>query len=883
MSWFDGLRYRARTLLHPAAHERDADDEMRHHIELDAAQLDDRDRARRRFGNQTLYKEERRRAASLHLLDGLALDARHLARSLRRSPGFTLVVILTLAVGIGSTTAVVSVADHVLLRSLPFADSGRLMMMMERDEHGGFRVPSFPTVADWSRDAGVAQAVEGVTYVRGDGVTLTVGDETETVGDAFVSPEFFPLLGARPALGRLLVADDHTGGTPVAVMSHQLWQKRYGGDPAIVGKSIVVDSVATTVVGILPVGAVYPGFAGLWQPLSQYRHKEILQRRGFHADSRTLARLRPGVDSTRAASLMRSIGIRLGAEYPAEQGGWLPAMVSVRNEIVGGVGPMLWTLSVAAAAVLLLACANVAGLLLARVMGRTRELALRSAIGASRGRVVRQLLTESCILAVIGGVLGTTLAVWAVRLSRAFLASQLPRIDELTVDWRVLGVAAAATAVTALVCGAWPALRATRARAIEALRASALGSIGGHREARLRRVLVTVQFGLALVLLVTAGLLIQSFRRAASVDVGFQPRGVLTFRIRMPADYATPRQAAALYQRLMTAAENVPGVTDAAFINHVPYGGASITTTLSIDGRTTLDSSNQIFYRTVSASYLRAMGMTVARGRWFDETDVRAPGGSFVINETMAKQYWPGTDAVGQRLAVTRASQSRADFGQLLPGLVVGIVRDVHQTSQDVPPVPEIYLPYTLETWPWGSLVVRARDGARAIPALVRAVRSVDARLVAEGSTGAKAFGIMEDAMSNSLQPRVLSLRLIGAFALCALVLAAIGMYGVVASAIAHRTRELGVRKALGATSGMIATLILRESALVVGAGALVGAAGAWASGRLIRTLLFDTRLVDPVSYVTALAALSAVAFVATYVPARRAMALDPARALRAD
>jgi putative ABC transport system permease protein len=665
-------------------------------------------------------------------------------------------------------------------------------------------------------------------------------------------------------------------------MSHRLWRRRFGGDPAILGRTISVDSIPTTVIGVLPVGAEYPGFADLWQPVSQYRHQEILQRRGFHADSRTLGRLRAGVDSARADALMRAVGARLAEAYPADQAHWMPGSIPLRQEIIGGVGPMLWTLSAAAAAVLLLACTNVASLLLARVATRTRELAVRSALGASRRRMVRQLLTESLLLSVIGGGLGAALAFLAVASSRKFLADQLPRIDDLRVDWRVLLIAGLVTILTAIVCGVWPAFRATRTRGSEVLRASALGSIGVRTESRLRRMLVSVQFALALVLLVGAGLLFQSFRRAAEVRLGFDPGGVLTFRIRA-GGYETPEAAAALYSRLMETVKGVPGVDEAAFINHAPYGSASITTTLTIDGRSTLDSSNQVFYRTVSASYLRTMKMVMASGRWFDDDDIRSPGGSIIINQTMATQYWPGGSALGQRITVTRASQARKDFGKPIPATIVGVVADVHQASQDAAPQPEVYVPYTLETWPWGMLIVRARDGSRAIPALVRAVRSVDSRLVGDGVAGAKDFGVLETAVAGSLRPRLLAIKLIGAFAACALILATIGMYGVVTYAIAQRTREFGVRKALGATNGSIVSLILRESAVVLGTGAVLGAGAAWGAARLIRGLLFNTAITDPNAYGIAIALLASVALVAAYVPARRAMMLDPVIALRGD
>jgi putative ABC transport system permease protein len=815
----------------------------------------------------------------------LTLDARHLVRSLRASPVFAIIAILTIALGIGITTAVVSIADHVLVRGLPFRDSGRLVMMFERDERGATRTPSAPTAGDWQRDPGAARAFEGLTFIRGDGMRVGIGEVTETLGTAFVAPEFFSLIGARPLHGRLLSADDHRADAPrTAVISHRIWKRRFGGDPAVVGRSISIDSVPTTIVGILAAGAEYPGFAELWMPTAHYRNQEVLTRRGLHADSRTIARLRPGADSASAAAAMRSIGTRLGAEYPREQAGWLPAMRPLRNEIIGDVRPMLLTLTGAAIAVLLLVCANVASLLLARLTTRTRELAIRSALGASRGRIVVQLVTESFVLAAIGGAVGVGFAALSISLTKKFAATRIPRADELAIDVRVLAIAAAATVTTALLCGLWPAIRATRQRAGDALRASTSGSIGIRSETRLRRALVSAQFALALVLLVGAGLLLQSFRRAATVDVGFEPRGLLTHRIQPPPNaYPDAPAAAALYARLMDAARQVPGVIDVGFINHAPFGTASITTTLTLDGRAQGDSSSQVFYRTVSESYLRAMRMSMAVGRWFEEGDIRSPGGRFIVNETLARQYWPGSTAVGQRITVTRASQARPDFGQPITGTIVGIVADVHQWGQDIAPQPEVYVPYTLETWPWGMLIVRARDGAASIPAIADAIRTVDGRLLPAGRAGDATFGVMEDALASRLEPRRFSMSLIATFALCALILAAMGMYGVVAQGIVQRTREIGVRKALGATDRAIVSVIFRESLVMIGAGVVLGCVGAWAGARLIRGLLFDTGLVDPLAYVATVVLLTGVALAATYLPARQAMRLEPTIAMRAE
>ena len=802
-----------------------------------------------------------------------------------RSPGFAIVAVLTLALGIGTTTAVVSVVDHVLLHSLPFRDAGRLVMLLERDAQGALRTPSAPTTRDWQSDPGVHTAFEGISFVRGDGVQLGVGDNAERGAAAYVGPEFFALIGARPLLGRTLLADDHRpGAPPVAVISFELWRRRFGSDPAVIGRTLPIDSLPTTIVGVMPNGATYPEFASLWESVTQYRHQDILTRRGLHADSRTIGRLRPGIDSLRAMSAMRSIETRLGQVYPAEQGRWSGAMISLRNAIIGNVSPMLLTLAGAAAAVLLLACANVGNLLLVRLSSRRRELAVRSALGASRARLIRHLLGESALLAATGGILGMIIAALAIDLARALPPNRLPRVQELAVDGRMLFVGAGASLITLLIFGLWPALRATSASTTASLRAGVLGSIGGDAESRARRVLVVMQFALALVLLVGAGLLLQSFRRAATVDAGFDPAGLVTVRISPGAGYQKPEDAAALYRRLIDAARAVPGVSDAAFINHVPFGSASITTSIEVEGRPASDTaSNQIFYRTVSDGYARTMKLSMLTGRWFDASDMRSPGGSFVVNETAAKRYWPGESAVGKRIVVRRASQARADFGQPVPGTVIGVIHDVHQAGLDVPPDPEVYVPYTLETWPWGSLVVRARNHEQVIPALRRVIASVDPTLLPAGAAGANAFGSLDRAIAATLESRKLPMTLVAVFAACALVLAAIGLYGVIAFTVTQRTRELGVRKALGATDSMIGALVLRESLVLTVVGVAVGCLGAWAGARLIRGLLFDTGTTDPTAYLVTIVLLVGVSLVASWLPARRATKLDPVQAIRAE
>jgi putative ABC transport system permease protein len=888
MSFIDGLVHRIRVWSQPAAYDRSIDEEMRLHLALDAGRSSAHDpyAARKRFGNVTAMKEQTREVAGLGAFDGMTQDARHLVRSLRRSPGFAIVAILTLALGIGTTSAVLSIVDHVLLHALPFRDPARLMMMLESDGRGGLRPPSYPTVADWRRDPGATEAFEGLSFVRGDGVLLDRPDGAERILAGFVSDDFFPLLGAAPLLGRALLPEDQKPGSPpVVVLSYALWQDRFGGDRSILGRRVTLDSLPTTVVGVMPTGAAYPTFAQVWQPLARYSHQEILMRRGLHADSRTIGRLRPGIDSARAVTLMKVVGARLASAYPAEQDRWSASLIPVQTEILGNVKPMLLTLAAAAAVVLLLACANVANLLLARMSTRARELAVRSALGASRRRLVRQLLTESVLLAVIGGALGTALAAFAVELARKLPPDRLPRVEELSVDGRVLAIAAAASLLTALLCGVWPAMRATRPTSGESLRSGSQGSVGGRADSRLRRSLVIIQFSLALVLLVGAGLLLLSFRRVGAVSVGFEPAGLVTVAISPSGpEYREPAQTAALYARLIQAMRAVPGVEDAAVINHFPFSGASITTPIQIEGRSTIDTaSNDVLYRTVSDSYLHTMKMRLAGGRWFSDGDMRSPAGSFVVNKTLATKFWPGESAIGKRFTVRRSSQARADFGQPLSGTVIGVVNDVSQFSQDAVPAPEVYVPYTLEVWPWATLVTRTRDGARAIPALRRAALGVEPRLVLSGGQAARNYSSVESLIATSLEQRRLAMTLIGVFAGCALVLAAIGMYGVIAYGITQRTREMGVRKALGATDRMIARLVIGESLRLTGAGIAIGCLGAWAGAKLISGLLFDTGAADPVAYIATIALLTLVALLATYLPARRATRLDPTIAMRGE
>jgi putative ABC transport system permease protein len=780
-----------------------------------------------------------------------------------------------------------SIVDHVLLNSLPFRDPDRLMVVFERQDQGATRLPSYPTVQDWQRDPATQRVFEGVTFLRGASVILGGGESRRSIGAGYVTADYFAILGARPELGRFLTRDDDAVGAPdVAVIAHSLWMEGFGGDPNVIGRRVTIDSLPVTIVGVMPAGAAYPGFASIWSSLSHYKQQDQLMRRGLHADSRTIARIRVGVDSAAAASAMRLVASRVASAYPAEQARWTGvSFLPVRSEILGNIKPVLLTLAGAVGVVLLLACANVANLLLARASARARELAVRSAIGASRARIIRQLFTENLTLALLGGLLGTAFAVFAVTLSRQLPSARLPRVEEVAVDGRVLVVALAASILTAVLCGAWPAIRATRASAGSSLRIGVTGSVGGRSESKLRRALVALQFALALMLLVGAGLLLQSFRRVAAVPLGFEPSGLVTFRISPPqARYGAPVQAAALYARLMDALRAVPSVEDVGLIQHFPFTGSGIYTPIKIDGLATRDTaSGEVFYRTASDTYLKTMKMSLVAGRWFTAEDIRSPGGGFVVNETLAKRYWPSESPIGQRVTIHRSSQARPDFGQPLNGVIIGVIADIRQTSQDANPNPEIYVPYTLEVWPWVTLVVRTADASRGFPSLSRAILAVDPTLFVRNDPAAAGFTIVGNSIARSLEQRRIAMTLVTVFATCALVLAAIGMYGVVSYGVSQRTREIGVRKALGATDRGVVSLILRESLSLTAAGVIVGCLGAWAGARLIRGMLYDTGPTAPLPYIATISVLVLVAIVASYVPARRASRLDATIAIRGD
>ena len=815
-------------------------------------------------------------------------DVKYAMRSLRRSPAFTTVAILTLALGVACVTAAFSVVDAVLVRGLPYDSPSTLLTVYEQNNTGQLRLVSYPTFRDWQAGASsVSDAIEGMAFIRGDAVTIgrkEGNDEDQPRIAAYVTPGFFNLLGTRPMLGRTFAPDEEAPGAPaVAVISYELYMSKFGGDPATIGKVVPVDSMPTTIIGVMPRGFAYPNFAGapqwiatsVWQPIALYEAQyNTLSLRGLHVDSRAVMRLREGVDSTRAVAAMRTIQTRLAQEYPAEQAAWTSlSFRSMGQELFGQLRSTLILIFAAIGLVLLLACANVANLFLVRAGSRARELAVRSVLGAGRWRIARQLATETLVIAGVAGVLGAVVARVLVGFVKQFAANRLPFATEIAVDARTLLFALGAATLSALLVGALPALYAsgTSGRLMERLRAGATAAVGSGKERRARNVLVSLQFALAFTLLVGAGLLLQSVRRVLSAPLGYDATNVLSFSLAPEGTkYAAPADAALLYRRIIDAVQAVPGVEVAA-----AAGGALIPTKAEPTGRPmNTDDPVLALYHPVSAEYRRVLRFPLLEGRWFTDDDMRNPNG-FVVNATLAKRLWPGESAIGKQLTTYRASQARADFGQPITLPVIGVVGDMRQFGRESEPNPELFLPYTLEVWPWMNFAARSPNAAGVLRAVEDAVRAVDPSLALRGKPSVIQAGL-------PAVRRFVTLVLTG-FAVAALLLAATGLYGIIAYGVVQRTREVGVRIALGASPRNIESLVLREGVRYAVGGVLLGLLGAFAATRLLRSMLFQTNAADPTTFVAVPIVLAAVALVASYLPARRAARTDPLVAIRSD
>ncbi|HEX8144775.1 MAG TPA: ABC transporter permease [Pyrinomonadaceae bacterium] len=809
-------------------------------------------------------------------------DVQYGFRMLMKRPGFTLVALLALALGIGANTAIFSVVNAVLLRPLPFDEPERLVMVWGSAPQLGFDLlPATAAEAvNWREQN---QVFEQVAAFRSWAWNMTGSTGPEQVWGARVSASLFPALGVKPLLGRtFLPEEDRVGGAKVIVMGHGLWQRSFGSDPSIIGKAVTLNNQSYTVVGVMPPGFKFPGgenmLSGLqfspktelWEPMAFT--DEELANRGTH-NLAVIARLRPGATIAHARSEMTSIAAHLAEQYPKYSKGIGVKLVPLHEQVVGDVRPALLILLGTVGFVLLIACANVANLLLARAASRQKEIAIRTALGASRLRVIRQLLTESVLLALVGGAAGMLLALWGIDALGALIPENIPRANEIGVDAGMLGFTLIISLLTGLVFGLAPALQASRTDINESLKEGGRGASTGLRRNRFRSLLVVSEIALALVLLIGAGLLIRSFMRLQQVSPGFEPASVVAMEIVLPAiapsNYAKPEQQAAFFQQALERMQTLPGVQAAAVVSSLPLSGAFESTDIIIEGRPNPPSGQepQANYTMISADYFRVMSIPLMKGRTVSERDTKDAPAVVVVSETLAGRYWPNEEAIGKRLTMGFEKTPRE---------VVGVVGDVRQNSLDVETPLAVYLPYQQFPYAGMTLVVRTASDPQTMASVARReVQTIDQSLPVSNVRS------MEEVVSNSVSQRRFSMTLLGLFATVALLLAAVGIYGVMAYSVAERVHEIGIRIALGAQGRDILRLIVGQGMILTLAGVALGLAGAFLLTRLMSSLIYGVSATDPLTFAGVSLSLSAVALLACYIPARRATRVDPMEALR--
>lgn len=802
-------------------------------------------------------------------------DARRGARGLVRNPGFSGIAILTLALGIGATCTIFSVVYAVLLRPLPFPDAERLIAISQasRDTRtAGVPVSFTKFRAILDQDRGL----DGTAAYYTSDFSLSGEGEPERVAGARVSGDLFGLLGTAPSLGRGFSPEEQApGGGNVALISDGLWRRRFGGDPGLPGRAIRLDGRAVTVVGILAPGFRFPletPEPQVWLP--RVFEPDFLTPAQVYSGAGYLsliARLRRGSTIAGAQAELATIDARYREQYPSyvDAAQFQLRAATLADSLMGGSRASLRVLAAAVGFVLLIACVNVASLQLARASSRAGEIAVRKALGASRSRLVRQLLIESLGLSLLGGGLGVALAGGAVRLARGVAAGALPRLEQARVDGTVLLFSLGLCAATALAFGVVPALHSSGGDLRSGLGRGGRGASDGAARKRLRGLFVA-EAAVAVVLLTGTGLLIRSLARLVSVDPGFDPQGVLTVPIDLPAGrYADPARQADFFRQLLARVDGIPGVRTSAATTHLPLSGSARFVFFCPEGRVCqgIGKDPVIAQRQVTPRYFEAARTRVLRGRAFAETDTADAPPVVIVNETTARRYWPNADPLGKHLANSRDKVRRE---------VVGVVADVKFRALSAPDVEEMYLPLAQSPWPAMTLLVRSdSDPGPLIAAVRQEIARMDPDIAIEGARS------MDAVLSTSVaQPRLV-VRVVALFATLALLLAAVGIYGVMAYSVAERTRELGLRMALGASPREILRLVLREGLGLALGGVVVGLASSLALTRFLASLLFGVTATDPLAFGGAACVLLATALLACYVPARRGMRLEPVRALR--
>ena len=803
-------------------------------------------------------------------------DIRYAVRKLSRTPGFTTIAAFTLALAIGATTAIFSVIDGVLLKPLPFRDPERVVRVTNLRD-GNRMVSSVPDFLDIRAQS---KSYASLAALDAQAMNLTGGSEPERIGAARVGATFWSLLGVTPQVGRGFAPnEDSQSAARTVVLSDGLWKRRFGGDRRIVGKTIALDGNSFTVIGVAPAGFSFPDRPDVWIPLVFAQDDLNPDGRGAHWMG-IMGRLAPNVTVTQATSELVTITRRLEQQYPESNTNMSGAVIPMQEYLVGDVRPALYVMLGAVAFVLLIACANVANLLLVRAASRESEMAVRTALGAGAWRLVRQLVIESVLLAMIGGVFGTLLALWGVDLLLSMAPNGLPRINEVTVNGSVLVFTAGVTAVTGVLFGLFPALHAARANVGGMLKEGMRGSSGGVASRRARNTLVMAEMALAVVLLVGAGLLIRSFSKLLAVDPGFRAERVVTFAIAAPdTKYGQYAQRRELVSNLVERMKRVPGAQGAAVVTGLPLSNIMMRTSAHIVGtppeRPGERKSTDVAMAT--PGYFTTMGIPLVAGRDFTDRDGSGAPVVSIVNQEFVKRYFPNENPIGKRIELGWDQDTASTGGNMtLGGEIVGVVANVKRRGLSQEVFPETYASYMQPTFSNFSVVVRSTADPSTVMAAIRAqIRELDRDLPLSDLRQLK-----ELVAASVSRPRFYT-TILGVFASIALILAAVGIYGVISYAVSLRTRELGTRIALGATGRQVSGLVLQQGVGLAIAGVAVGGAGAYWLTRLLSKLLFGVSATDPLTFVGVAALLTAIAAIASFVPARRAAKVDPLLAMR--
>jgi putative ABC transport system permease protein len=870
---------RLRALWHWRRKEAELDEEIQFHLSEEADERaaagltphQARIAARKDFGNPTLIREVTRDNWGWASAERLIQDGRCAVRMMRRDPGFSAVAVLTLALGIGATTAVLNVVNALVLRALPLPDADRLVVLFATTpKRGLYRdTTSFHDFSAWKDQS---HTFTNVAAYRRDSFSITGDGTPEPIMALRASHELLAVLGVRPALGRSFDEEEQHGNHPVAVISHGLWTRRYGSDPRILGRNILLNEVSHSVIGVLPPGFQFPAFqdTDVMVPVPERSCRSC----GY---IRAVARLKPGVALSAAQQELDSIAAGLAEAFPDSNEGRGVNAVPLHDVAVGAVRTPLLVLLGAGTFVLLIGCGNVGNLVLARGIARQRELAVRSALGAGAGRLMRQLLTESVALALIAAVLGAVLAVLGSNLLVASLSQRLP-LPEVAFNWTWLAFAVVIAGAAGLLSGLPPALMVWRSDLTGPLKQDGRSQSGGVTQHRLRNLLMVSQTALTVILLVGAGLLAKSFLRLQQNDIGLDPRHVLTADLLLSARYADPERREVFLRAVMDSIAALPGVRTVAVQTQSPADGGGRRETFTIDGLPDPGPRNGHAARSnlVGGDFFGALGIQIVRGRAFDTGDTARAAPVAIVNETMARQFWPDGDAIGKRLRLYYDKDPRRWLS------IIGIVRDPRYRYDES--TPHIFLPHQQNPYrllpytpaPFVSLVVRTTsDPAPMATAVQAAIWAVDK------DQPVLHLQSMEQILWQSVsEPRIYTL-LLGIFAVVALVIASAGIYGLGAYAVARRTREIGIRMAVGATRGQILSLVLRQGMLLLLIGVAIGVAGSLALRKVIAGFLYGITATDLQTFAAVLLLFAAVAFLSTYIPARRAARIDPTVAFR--